>query len=306
MTTTQNVDAAIFAALKSSHYPGARDESVYAVIAYCRAMQVDPMLKPVHIVPMQVENAATREKSWRDVIMPGIGLYRIIAERSGAYAGSAPPTFGPIETYEIAGQKIEAPAWCDFTVRKIVAGHVVEFTAREFFLENVATTKEGRINAMWFRRKYGQLAKCAEAQALRRAFPDSIPAGPIDGETITDEDVNVAIPARIAAPAMDLQAENLARELRERAANREQPVEVKPSESTKTNAATEAPPFDAEAIRARIRTIEKPADADEILDLLRSGWPDDIRRALFSEVLAAARSKIKSASKQTEGDRNRG
>jgi len=66
------------------------------------------------------------------------------------------------------------PRWCKVTVRRIVQGHVVEFTAREFWKENYATrsAKVTEPNAMWKRRPYGQLAKCAEGQSLRKAFPE--------------------------------------------------------------------------------------------------------------------------------------
>ena len=38
--------------LKSSLYPGAADGSVKMVLAYCQASGLDPMQKPVHIVPI--------------------------------------------------------------------------------------------------------------------------------------------------------------------------------------------------------------------------------------------------------------
>ena len=38
--------------LRSSLYPGAQDGSIKMVIGYCRASGLDPMQKPVHIVPM--------------------------------------------------------------------------------------------------------------------------------------------------------------------------------------------------------------------------------------------------------------
>ena len=65
--------------LRSTFYIGAKVESVRLVLGYCRAQGLDPMLRPVHIVPMW--NAAA--KCMVDTVMPGIGLYRILAARSG-------------------------------------------------------------------------------------------------------------------------------------------------------------------------------------------------------------------------------
>ena len=42
------------------------------------------------------------------------------------------------------------------------------------WLETVATTKDGAPNSMWKQRPYGQISKCAEAAALRKAFPEEL------------------------------------------------------------------------------------------------------------------------------------
>src|SRR5258705_286229 len=57
----------------------------------------------------------------------------------------------------------EYPEWCRVTVERIVGSDVRRFTAREYWLENYATksNKTTEPNAMWKRRPYGQLAKCA-------------------------------------------------------------------------------------------------------------------------------------------------
>lgn len=157
--------------LRNSLYPGAKDESIKMVIGYCKASGLDPMQKPVHIVPMWDSKARVT----RDVIMPGIGSYRTQAARSGEYAGISEPEFGPDVSENLGGVQMTYPAWCRVIVKRMLAnGTVAEFAATERWTENYATAgKDGaQPNAMWKRRPYAQLAKCAEAQALRKAFPE--------------------------------------------------------------------------------------------------------------------------------------
>jgi phage recombination protein Bet len=165
-------DDELIAVLQSSLYPGASPASIKLVLGYCRAAGFDPMQKPVHIVPMWDSKAG----AMRDVVMPGVGLYRTQAARGGC-AGVSEPEFGPDVTETIGGMEITFPLWCRVTVkRRQAGGEVDEFTAREFWRENYAVRggKEKSVapNAMWTKRPYGQLAKCAEAQALRKAFPE--------------------------------------------------------------------------------------------------------------------------------------
>lgn len=183
-------DSEMIDVLSSSLYPGASPGSIKMVLSYCRAAGFDPMQKPVHIVPMWDGKAG----QMRDVVMPGVGLYRTQAARSG-HAGTSEPEFGPDVTESVGGQTITFPAWCRVTVkRRQPGGAVDEFTAREFWRENYAVKggKDKSIapNAMWTKRPYGQLAKCAEAQALRKAFPEigSQPAAEeMEGKAIDSE-----------------------------------------------------------------------------------------------------------------------
>jgi phage recombination protein Bet len=158
--------------LQNSLYPGAATDSVKMVLSYCKAAQLDPIQKPVHIVPMWDSKAG----AMRDVVMPGIGLYRIQASRSGEMGGVSEPEFGEDVTQKIGGQEITFPRWCKVTVSRLIGGTMVHFTAKEFWMENYAVKggKDKSIapNAMWTKRPYAQIAKCAEAQALRKAFPE--------------------------------------------------------------------------------------------------------------------------------------
>ncbi len=191
--------------LEGSLYPGASPESIKMVIGYCKASGLDPMQKPVHIVPVW----DGKLQRMRDVIMPGVGLYRTQAARSGNYAGVSEPEFGPDVQENVGGVVITYPAWCKVVVRRTMAsGMVAEFAATERWKENYAVKggKEKSIapNAMWTKRPYGQIAKCAEAQALRKAFPEagSAPtADEMEGKSINDGAVEGVVISRSSEPA---------------------------------------------------------------------------------------------------------
>lgn len=195
---------ALIAVLQNSLYAGASSASVAMVLDYCAAARLDPMQKPVHIVPMRVKDPVSGQYGYRDVIMPGIGLYRIQADRSGSLAGISAPQFGELIEHTFRDKEGGAvtlcyPEWCEVTVHKLIGAHIVAFAAREYWFENYATdsNKSTAPNAMWRKRPRGQIAKCAESQALRKAFPE-IGAAPsaeeMEGKTIDDHEYIIEQP----------------------------------------------------------------------------------------------------------------
>jgi phage recombination protein Bet len=176
----RGIDESMWNALLSSVFPGANLNSVIMAVDYCRARKLDILMKPVHIVPMSVKNPSNNQYEMRDVIMPGVGLYRIQAERTGNYAGADAPEFGDLITQEFAGKDnvkitISFPEWCKVTVYKLLPnGDKAAYSVIEYWLENYATQSRyvEAPNAMWAKRPRGQLVKCAEAQVLRRAWPE--------------------------------------------------------------------------------------------------------------------------------------
>lgn len=220
MPSLQMSEAELLLVLRNSLYPGAKDESIKLVISYCRAAGLDPMQKPVHIVPMDVKSG--KEESGkdiyikRDVIMPGVGSYRTQAARTGLYAGMSEPQFGPTKKIAtklkqwnnahkgdrtftmVDGPDIEFPDWCRITVRRMLGNQTVEFTAIEYWQENYATAGNDTTapNAMWKKRPFGQIAKCAEAQALRKAFPEfgaQPTADEMEGRQLSDDSDEVVV-----------------------------------------------------------------------------------------------------------------
>ena len=183
--TERNIDTAVWTTLQNSVFPGAKDESILLAVDYCKARKLDILKKPCHIVPMSVTDAKTGNKNWRDVIMPGIYEQRITAFRTGQMAGQDEPVFGDTVTF----RGIEAPEWCRVTVYRFINNERCAFSHTEYFSEACATTKEGKPNSMWSKRPRGQLAKCAEAGALRKAFPDEL-GGVITADEVNKEPIN--------------------------------------------------------------------------------------------------------------------
>lgn len=197
----RGIDQILWSAIGASIFPGASDESKLLAIDYCKSRGLDILKKPCHIVPMNVKNAKTGSYEWRDVIMPGICEQRITACRTGEYAGQDPPVFGPTIEAKIGKDVHQVPESCTITVYRMIGNVKCPFSHTEYFDEACGTTKDGALNSMWTKRKRGQLAKCAEAGALRKAFPEEV------GGLITAEEVGEESEMRNATPKPKLLAD---------------------------------------------------------------------------------------------------
>lgn len=188
--------------IRNALYPGKSDQMVLLAIDYCRARGLDPIKKPVHIVPTWDDEA----KRYVESIWEGINSHRVTAARTGSYSGQDEPAFGPMITRALGGAQVTFPEWCKVTVYRLVHGHKCAFTSLVFWLETYARkNKEGTPNRMWQTRPYGQIAKCAEAEALRKAFPEELggrqTAEEMEGRLVSEDDV--LPPTPVAATRTD-------------------------------------------------------------------------------------------------------
>jgi phage recombination protein Bet len=174
LLSDRGIDQTLWSAIGGSIFPGASEDSILLAYDYCKARGLDILKKPCHIVPMNVKDAKTNSYSWRDVIMPGIAEARITANRTGKYAGQDAPIFGEMVELNFGGANHTVPEFCTVTVYRMVSKTRMACSHTEFFEEACGTNKAGALNAMWTKRKRGQLAKCAEAGALRKAFPEEL------------------------------------------------------------------------------------------------------------------------------------
>lgn len=148
-------------------------ESIIMACAYCKSRNLDIFKRPVHIVPMWSSAA----KGMIDTVWPSISELRTTAFRTGNYAGRDETKFGPDLTKKVGAIEFTFPEWAQVTVYRSLAGQRVPFPGpRVYWLESYAKKKkdDDTPNEMWQRRPHGQIEKCAEAAALRGAFPEEI------------------------------------------------------------------------------------------------------------------------------------
>lgn len=179
------VDASGWKALVEAVYPLAKTpDSVAMALSYCKARKLDPFKKPVHIVPMWDSKIG----GYVETIWPGISEVRTTAFRTGQYAGCDEAEFGPMMSKSFTGKvkrkdgyveqtvDVEFPEWCRMTVYRVLGDRVCKFVGPKVkWLESYATIGNTDLpNDMWQSRPEGQIEKCAEAAALRKAFPEEL------------------------------------------------------------------------------------------------------------------------------------
>ena len=199
------IDKSGWKALVEAVFPSAQSaDSVILALGYCKARGLDPFKKCVHIVPIYDK----KKGRYVDTVWPGIGELRTTAFRTKGYAGRDMTLFGPTMTEVWTAEQgrcveVEFPEWAQVTVYRIVQGQRVAFAGPPvYWLEAFASGKGGVPNSMWTKRPRGQIDKCAEAAALRAAFPEEI------GDDFTSDDGpmiyqhgQTAIPQKVEVPA---------------------------------------------------------------------------------------------------------
>lgn len=168
------IDKSGWKVLVEAVFPAAESpDSIVMALAYCRARNLDIFKKPVQIVPIWDK----KRSRMVDTVWPGIAELRTTAMRTGSFAGFDETEFGPMIDAELSGVKVSYPEWAQCIVYRLVGGQRVAFIGpKVFWIETYATAKKDTKapNNMWAKRPRGQLEKCAEAAALRRAFPEEL------------------------------------------------------------------------------------------------------------------------------------
>ena len=140
--------------IKSTIAKGATDDELQLFLYQAQKTGLDPLARQIHFV----------KRAGQMTIQTAIDGFRAIAARTGQHAGTSDGIF------EVQ-KGIDRPSKATVVVKKIVQGIVSEFSATARWDEYFPGEKQG---FMWKKMPYTMLEKCAEAKALRKAFPEEL------------------------------------------------------------------------------------------------------------------------------------
>lgn len=192
--------------IRDVYAKGATEHEFRLFIEVAKRKGLDIFQRQIHLVKRW------DAKAGREVceIQTGIDGYRLIADRTGRYEGQQGPYWcGPDGQWVDVWLGQEPPAAAKIGVWR--TGCREPFWGIALFSEYVQTfrdkqTQQIKPNPMWARMPAAQLAKCAEALALRKAFPAEM-SGIYTSEEMAQAQNNAPIdvtpePAAHVAPAL--------------------------------------------------------------------------------------------------------
>ncbi len=135
--------------LKNTVCKGANNDEFQLFLHVCKRTGLDPFMRQIYSI----------SRGNQRTIQTGIDGLRLIAERTGRYAPGKEPTFG----YDEKRNLISATSY----IKKLTSDGVWHEVSSTCF----STEFNPGNNPMWKKMPHVMLAKCAEAAALRRAFP---------------------------------------------------------------------------------------------------------------------------------------
>jgi phage recombination protein Bet len=146
--------------LKDTICKGITNDELSLFKHVCAKTGLDPFMRQIYPVK-RYDSALKREAM---AIQVGIDGYRLIADRTGRYAPGRETTY----VYDKDGNLFSATA---YVKKQTNDGTWHEISATAFYSEYAGLTRDGTPTIMWKNKKHIMLGKCAEACALRKAYP---------------------------------------------------------------------------------------------------------------------------------------
>lgn len=163
--------------IKSQIAPKATDDELKLFLYQAQKSGLDPLAKQIYCIHRYQDGA---EKM---TIQTAIDGFRVVADRSDSYAGQDAPEYIHNKDGGLVAAKVRVYKF---------KGDQRYLAAEGFALYNeyCQKKKDGTPMAMWAKMPYTMLAKCAEAQALRKAYPQDL-SGIYTTDEMAQADVDV-------------------------------------------------------------------------------------------------------------------
>lgn len=210
---------------------------------------LDPFARQIYMIGRWTKQGT------KQTIQTGIDGYRLIARRA---ADASRETFGYEDTLWCG----EDGAWRDVWLSKTapaaakvtVLRNGERFSAVALFSEYAGTTKDGSYTQMWATKGAIMIAKCAEALALRKAFPQDLSG------IYTAEEMAQADNETLAAPAQQRAQQPAAR------------PQSRVAQAMAAEQQAEPAPMEDLGERPARDFLKEAEDANGDVDLLRALW----------------------------------
>jgi phage recombination protein Bet len=156
--------------IKRTICKSATNDELLMFMQYCKKTGLDPFSRQIWSIERKSYNSDTGKYEASRTIQVSIDGFRLVAERTGKYIGQTPVMWCGED-----GVWVDAWVSKSYPVAAKVGVYRSDFKEPLYsvakFDSYVSKTKDGKPTQMWAKMPDLMIAKCAEALALRKAFP---------------------------------------------------------------------------------------------------------------------------------------